>query len=390
MDELEHLPELGTELEANLMYGNGAAEVIWSHEVADEQNLNTTNLPIRVAVKDADKFTQKRFALIRRGGFGGSDAATLVGANPYKKTFESVKTRDGISEPLVEQKARKEISAEEFAVGEKAAVRKGRELEPMVINKVTEIFGIRVMKPTHLYAFREYPYLRVNYDGVGIFTKPKQEAPIDPEAYMAEFGEMPERRVIYPRPDFSWIANVQGYAPIEIKIATMYGMKSYNPTKAIYSEARIYMGQNPWQVAPPMLTNEQLTTMSMQEKADYFGIPVYYYGQVQQEMFGLNANGGFLAALFELDWHVHIFYVQKDPVVWAQIVANGEKAARYVNALRIRRGEAAIIAENPEMDKELRKLHGYLEEEVDTITVAPTPGSPAAQILENDDSGDAG
>ena len=112
---------------------------------------------------------------------------------------------------------------------------------------------------------------------------------------------MTENKRLYPAPDFSWVGKHHHYAPVEIKVATMTGQKNYNSVKAIYSEARLYRSQNPWVEAPPPLTTDELRTMSVAEKAHYFGIPAYYYPQVQQEMMALEANGGFLAVMFDMD-----------------------------------------------------------------------------------------
>ena len=46
-----------------------------------------------------------------------------------------------------------------------------------------------------------------------------------------------------------------------------------------------------------------------------FGIPAYYYTQVQQQLAGLNSNHGFLAAMFDDTWTFKLFLVKRDEYV---------------------------------------------------------------------------
>lgn len=117
-----------TAAEQQLDYGQGAAEVQWAADKEDLTGLEMSNLPIYRAVLNVADFAAKDFAMIRRNGFGGSDASVLVGVNPYTKTYMEVSGRRGITEPLVVQKAREYLTAEEEEVGTLAAVRKGRSL----------------------------------------------------------------------------------------------------------------------------------------------------------------------------------------------------------------------------------------------------------------------
>jgi hypothetical protein len=113
--------------EQELNYGIGNAEVSWAikNETGGKMDLN--NMPIQLAVKDASSLPSEAFALIRRKGFGGSDASILVDANPYTRTYDKVRNRDGgYTDPLIVQKARSELTPEERAVSRKTAVKKGR------------------------------------------------------------------------------------------------------------------------------------------------------------------------------------------------------------------------------------------------------------------------
>lgn len=256
------------------------------------------------------------------------------------------------------------------------------------MKKAQAALGVDVKKPVHLYRFKNYPYLSMNFDGVGIFTKPKKNEQIDPTEYREEVPNNDnlkylydgEQEIVYPAPDFSWVGKHHHYAPVEIKVATMTGQKNYNSVKAIYSEARLYRSQNPWVEAPPPLTTDELRTMSVAEKAHYFGIPAYYYPQVQQEMMALEANGGFLAVMFDVDWQMHIFYIQKDPFVQNQIVIEGIKAAKAVNDIAASQGREPIMALTPEMDRELaKKSKPVLKEEIKSIP--PTISVPEVPLV---------
>ena len=331
-----------------LDYGQGAAEVIWAEKNANKEALNTTDLPITNSGMDMSKLTNEQFAISRRQGFGGSDASILIGANPYTKTYMEVHGRDGITEPLVVQKAREQLTESEKKVGELAAVRKGNDLEALIMNKAAEAMGIEIRKPTHLYRFTDTPYLAMNFDGVGVFVKPEKNEVVDPNAYRKELEVINNKYdgefdVLYKAPDFSWVANHHGYAPVEIKVATTTGQRKYEAIKAIYSEERLYKQLDPWREAPTPLTPEELRVMSIEEKAHYFGIPIYYYPQVQQEMMALDANGGFLAVMFDVSWQMHIFYVQKDPYVQNQIVIEGYKAAKTVNDIVRKQGRPEVM-----------------------------------------------
>lgn len=360
------MEEYASAAEQEIDYGLGAAEVQWAARKEDTGKLNLANLPIQLAIKDASLMSAEEFAMIRRKGFGGSDASVLVGANPYTKTYEEVhnKYRGTTTDSLVKQKARLEITEEEKGIGRLSAVRKGNELEPLIILKANEVFGIRILKPDDMYRFKDHPYLTMNFDGVGIFLKPKGKD-LSPTEYVGEVEDLTginlteselyegKREVQYPIPDFTFVGKHHGYAPVEIKVATFTGQKNYNTLKSIYSEDRLFRGQNPWIEAPKPLVDAELMNMSVEAKAAYFGIPKYYYPQVQQEMMAVDANGGFLAVLFEQEWTLHIFYVQKDPYVQNRIIIEGLKAARAVNKYMTEMGLPPSMALTPEMSEKL-------------------------------------
>lgn len=291
---LETMSQEEGELELEVGYGSKTPEVLEAMHNECEGSLDLSNLPIELLTKDVDKLSAEEFTNIRRQGFGGSDSSMLLGVNPYQGEQELINSK---TLPYLPDTPEKNAQlAHEKEVGKLASVRKGNDLEPLIIKKAGENLGIKIIKPADMYRFKEYPYLTMNFDGVGQF--PKEH-------------------------DFAFVGKHHGYAPVEIKVATIKGQNFYQVPKAIYSETRLYQGLEPWQKAMPPLTDEQLRNWDIARKADYFGVPKYYYTQVQQEMMALGAEGGFLSVLFESDWHLQIFFVQKDPYIWNALKIKG-------------------------------------------------------------------
>ena len=319
-------------LELETGYGIRNPEVIAALKKDHETAIDLSNLPIKLLVKDVGSLTAEEFTNIRRRGFGGSDSSMLLGVNPYQGESELINSK---VLPYLPDSPEKTAQLErESQVGRLASVRKGNDLEPLIIKKASEALGITIIKPVDMFQFKDYPYLTMNFDGVGDFPKDHK---------------------------FSFVAKHHGYAPVEIKVATFKGQRHYQIPKAIYSETRFYQGLEPWEEAPPPLSDEELRTLSIEQKALHFGIPPYYYTQVQQEMMALDANHGFLAVLFEMDWHLQIFFVQKDIYVWNALKIEGYKEWQKVEAI-IRRYNPTMATPAEDVNK-IEKL----KEERETI-----------------------
>lgn len=218
-----------------------------------------------VVIKDIAKLDSHGFTQARRKGLGGSDSSVVLGVNPYK-------TR----EELIEEKVRDELSAEELAIGEKVAVRKGNDLEPLVIKKFGEAFNRPIWKPVDMYQCDEFPYLKMNFDGV--------------------------------------TGTPNNYIPVEIKIVTASGERHYNPSKSIYTEG---IGMRP---LPEDVSNNNI---SIQAKAAHYGIPPYYYTQLQQEMMASGAPYGFLSTLYDKSWTNITYFAWKDAKVQTALITEG-------------------------------------------------------------------
>ena len=126
-----------------------------AEQVQTVTDLELQNTNLEIAVADIDQFSNDDYIILRRQGFGASDSSILLGVNPYKTLPE-----------LIKEKASNVITAEERAIGEKAAVRKGRDLEPLIIVKFQEAFKKECIKPKDMYRIKNTNCLTVNFDGV--------------------------------------------------------------------------------------------------------------------------------------------------------------------------------------------------------------------------------
>lgn|GEM_PF-1535157 len=230
-------------------------------------HLDLTNTPLLVDVPNIDMLSNEEYAMLRKNGLGTSDASVILKVNPFITITE-----------LIAEKARTYITEEEKAVGDEIAVKKGRDLEPLIIQKFEHFFGQKNWKPSDMYVHKDFPYLKFNFDGVT--GTPKQ------------------------------------YIPCEIKVVTKKGEKHYNPSKAMFIEN---VG---WRPLPP---NHTKSNNSIQTKAALYGIPPYYYTQLQQQILGLNAPFGYLSVLFETTWTFITFFIHRDERVITDIIVEGAK-----------------------------------------------------------------
>lgn len=235
--------------------------------------LDLSELDIAIDIENIDQYPNQEYALLRKNGLGTSDSSILLGVNPYTSRMD-----------LIAEKCRDYLTEDELAVGDKSAVRKGRDLEPMIIFKHSQVMDRRVIKPTDMYYHKDYPYIKFNFDGV-----------------------------------LDKLYNEDGtyqYIPDEIKVVTLYGLKHYQFGKAFFRE---HAGFN---MIPPHYEEEN---SSIEGKAGLYGIPPYYYTQLQQQIFGLNAPYGFLTILNEKTWEINSFFVWRDQKVINQIIIEASR-----------------------------------------------------------------
>lgn len=213
-----------------------------------------------VKIEHIDQVSEEEYTMLRKESFGGSDSSILCGVNLYKTLNQ-----------LIKEKNCKYITDEEKEVGNKAIVRKGKDLEPIILDKAAQELGIEINKPTAMFEFKEEPILTLNYDGV------------------AE-----ENQVLIP---------------IEAKLVSKYGEKYYNKDKTLEENKEVDM----------RIEGDSLEA-HIKRKALRIGIPAYYYTQVQQEIMGLNAPYGYLAVLFDDSWTFKLYLVKADNYVQNKII----------------------------------------------------------------------
>ena len=233
-----------------------------------EKRVQELNL-VEVVVEDAShvaETNQEAFAMLRRAGFGASDSSVLLGVNLYKDL-----------DTLLAEKRSVCITEEELAIGNKVNVRKGRDLEPLILSKAEHFLGMVIEKPSAMYRLREEMSLTINYDGI------------------AELGN--------------------SIIPVEAKFVSSFAGKYWNPANCIKKFTDLAGAKS----SPIVCAYHKDIEEHIKLCAEDIGIPAYYYTQVQQQLLGVNAPFGVLAALFEKDWELYTFAIPKDVVVQTEL-----------------------------------------------------------------------
>ena len=221
-------------------------------------------------IENVSDLEDDEYALARRKGLGASDSSILLGVNPYKNKSD-----------LIVEKRSKVITDEERAIKMKDAVRKGFDLEPLILQKYVKLTGsVEPIKPTAMYRIKETPCLTINFDGVG---------------YVDDY-----------------------LIPVEAKFVTTYGDKYYNRNNAFKRE----FGECSLQRQCRAYTD---SIDRIKAKAEACGIPPYYYTQVQQQIYGLGSPYGLLTALHDKGWETCVYFVPRDNDVIRDIIISGTK-----------------------------------------------------------------
>lgn len=234
-----------------------------------------------VVFENITSIPEDEYQQARMDWLGASDSSKLLNVNPFS---------EHPYDDLVDEKAYKKIDEE---IGKKASVRMGKDLEPLIIQKLQDVFS-NLIKPANMYGNKEHG-LEVNFDGVMI----------DEEHLLG--------------------------IPVEIKTVTKWGKKYYDLSKAFISqEDGVWQQTNIY--TPTLL--DQDTQISYEEAAEHYGIPVYYYTQLQQQMMALNSNTGYLAILDTDKWNVHIFFIAKQQKCWDELCEKGKVAITKIRTIR--------------------------------------------------------
>lgn len=220
---------------------------------------------LEIAIDNIQAMSHDDYALARKNYFGASDSSILCGVNLYKTLDE-----------LLKEKNNKFITDEEREVGEKPIVKKGYDLEPIILDKAEQELerlghlGF-LFKPRDMFKFKDVDGLSVNYDGV-------------------------------------FVEGNRPLVPVEAKLVSKYGEKYYNK-QVTHEQAK----------ALDMKVEGTNLEQHIKRKALKLGIPPYYYTQVQQEINGLDAPYGYLAAMFDDSWTFKLYYIPRDTYVIAAI-----------------------------------------------------------------------
>lgn len=237
-----------------------------------------TNIAVENAAELAEG-DQDAFRKIRQDGLGASDSSIVLGVNPFQNSTEV---------ELINQKIKEEPTAEEKKIGDMVNVRKGRDLEPIILDKFCKKFNVEVDKPPHMYELKELKFLRVNFDG------------------LLEQDGQPE-------------------IPVEVKFISKYGAKYYDFTKCI----------DTLEESPPQPASSEVTTPQyIKDMAGQTGIPVYYYTQIQQQLLCTGAEYAYLTGLWDDKWKLYTWKVYRDERTIDQLKLKGFKVWQKVERLK--------------------------------------------------------
>ena len=210
---------------------------------------------------ELSKTNQAMFAMTRRSGLGASDAAVYMGVNQWTTVADLIAEKQSIG-----------LTAKEIEVGNKENVRKGRDLEPLILEKFEAKMHTLVHKPSPMYRIKEHPQLTINFDGV-----------------MQLNGML---------------------IPVEAKFVSTYADKYWNRSKMIDN---LFQGNQ-------LLMGGETMQAHIIGEAELYGIPVYYYTQIQQQMLGLNAPFGYFATIHDKGWTDGAYRIFKDQLVQDAII----------------------------------------------------------------------
>ena len=239
-------------------------------ELIQEQGLLEVVHP---SMSELNKTDQAMFAMVRRSGLGASDASVYMGVNQWTTL-----------EDLIAEKRSIGLTDKELEVGNKEVVRKGRDLEPIILEKFADKMNVVVDKPAPMYRVKEHPQLTINFDGVILLN----DQPI----------------------------------PVEAKFVSSYADKYWDRSKMINT---LFEGT-------PMIAGGGSIVEHIVEEGKLYGIPPYYYTQIQQQLFGLNAPFGYFATIFDKGWVAGAYKVFKDE--WLQNVMTIESKAAWEKVKR--------------------------------------------------------
>lgn len=106
----------------------------------------------KISLKDVDR---DRWLELRKQGIGGSDAASIIGLNPYSSAFQIYLDKLGLVPPTEDNEA----------------MRQGRDLEEYVASRFEEASGLKVRRCNSILLNDEYPFALANVDRLVVGEK---------------------------------------------------------------------------------------------------------------------------------------------------------------------------------------------------------------------------
>jgi hypothetical protein len=222
---------------------------------------------------------QEEFRKIRQNGLGASDSSVVLGVNPFP---------DNTEPELIKQKIKDEPTAVEKKIQNLVSVKKGRDLEPIILQKFKDKFDIHVFKPEAMYQVDSHPYLKINYDG--LIVKPNQHE-----------------------------------IPVEVKLITKYGAKYYDMDMTVNE-----LGGAPFLPKVHALKDDEY----IKNVAKQLGIPVYYYTQIQQQLLGTGAPYAYLVGLVETKWEIKVWQIPRNQRTIEALKMRGFKVWQKIKQLK--------------------------------------------------------
>jgi hypothetical protein len=285
-----------------------------------EVYLDLTGLDIELDIPNIDQF-KDYFGLLRKGGLGSSDSGAVLAVSPFTTQAQ-----------LVEDKTRNYLTEEDKKIGTLPSVLKGNDVEPLIIKKSSMYKGYPDLKPSCQYRHTKYPWITFNFDGVLVQDH--------------ENGQ---------------------YVPDEAKVLTIYGEKHYDLGKAYFTETRGYGD------IPPRIDQ---TNNTIETKAAMYGIPPYYYTQLQQQILALKSPYGYLTIMRDSKWEIHSWWVWRDDAVITQLIINGQKLWEEIERRRGPRWNVPeVVKLQPLIQQERNKVPiiggGNLDAQLDVATGKP-------------------
>lgn len=244
-----------------------------------------------VLVENILSLSKEEFAKARHIGFGASDSSKLLEVNPFC-------TKEELLTEKVEMK-------HDEAISKKASVRKGAELENIILDKGLKLLQeleldntYSCFKPVNMYGNLDN-HLTTNFDGV----------------------IMKDNTV---------------YSVLEAKLVTKYGTKYYKLGKALlHTENGDLCTKNAEieKATLPIINDSNIQNVC-ETLADLYGVPVYYFTQVQQQLYFINKPEGYLVVQTDENWDTYVFKIHYYPEIVEQLKKVSKKSWALVEARR--------------------------------------------------------